>query len=98
MAQPSIRANIHQALDIHRNLTPQTSLDVVIVFDHMPEFGHILVRESMHPRIRIDAGFLKYLRSGSMANPKNITQANFNPFAFRQINSSYSCQFFLLRS
>jgi hypothetical protein len=96
VAQTTIRSDVNQAFDIHRNLTSQVSLNVIIAFDRLPKFGDIFVGQGMYPSIRIDAGFLQYLRGRSGTNTKNITQANFDPFVLRQVNSSYSCQLCLL--
>src|SRR5438876_11718219 len=45
VAQPPVTAEIHQPLDIHRDLPPQIAFDRVIAIDHFADTQHLVVRQ-----------------------------------------------------
>src|SRR5690349_16757439 len=58
MAQPAIAAEIHQPLDVERDLAAQIALDHVVAVDHFADLQHLGVGELRHaPLVRdVDLG------------------------------------------
>ena len=43
MAQPTLAAQVHEPLDVHRHLAPQVALDAVILVNHLAQLQHFVV-------------------------------------------------------
>ena len=48
MAQTAVTAQIHQALDINRNITAQFAFNKVVFVNYFTDFGNIFVRQFMN--------------------------------------------------
>ena len=55
MAQAAIAADIHQPLDVHRDLAPQIALDRVFAVDDLADPQHLVVGQIVHTTLRGDA-------------------------------------------
>lgn len=87
MANPSIAPDIHQPLDVHRDLGPQGTLDLEVGLDGAANLIRVLVGKRADPDVRIDASFLEYLMRGRGPDPIDIGQANLDPLVVRQIDA-----------
>ena len=47
--QAAIAAEIHQPLDIHRDIAPEIALDHVVAVDHLADLQHFLISELRDP-------------------------------------------------
>jgi hypothetical protein len=92
MPQSPVAAYIHQALDAHIHLSPQTSLNLVTVLDYASELVDLTFRQGVDPGIKIHPRLLKDLGRQTPANPVDIGEANSNSFVAGQIYSCYACQ------
>src|SRR5688572_4639830 len=55
MARAAIRADVHQALDVHRDFGPQRAFDLVIALDHLAQASYFGVAQIPNACIRADA-------------------------------------------
>src|SRR5690606_18611009 len=70
VAEATIAAEIHEALDVHRNLAPEVALDEVIAVDGFADLQNLGVRELVNAPLGRDADFaadvLRVLRTDAM--------------------------------
>ena len=81
MAKTTIAANIHQHLDVCRNLTSKIPFNLVVSLDFLVDLPNLIRREFMHALIPIDIGRIQDLLSGAPPDPIDIGQTDFYPFA-----------------
>src|SRR5882672_8506408 len=55
MTTAPVRADVHQALDVHRDFRPERAFDLVVPFDHLAQPGDFGVPQIAHARVRADA-------------------------------------------
>jgi hypothetical protein len=61
VAQPAIAAEIHQPLDVHRDLTPKIALDRVIAINQLAHTQHLVIGQLMHAPLDWNADPAAYL-------------------------------------
>jgi hypothetical protein len=71
MTQPTITPDVHQALDVHVDFPAETALDLVAGLDDVAELIQLLLSESVHARLGIDAGLLEYLPRRFHSDPED---------------------------
>ena len=90
MPQSAIAPDIHQALDVHRDFTPQIALDPHLLVDDFANAVDFVVRQIPHARVRVDIGALEELLTGMEPNPEDIWQRRLNTLVARKIDSRNS--------
>ena len=92
MPQSPVAADIHQALDAHVHLSPQTSFNLVTVLDYASELVDLTFRQGVDPGVKIHLRLLKDLGGQTPANSVDVGEAYSNSFVPGQIYSCYACQ------
>src|SRR5215831_11435002 len=87
MTQPSVAAEVHQPLDIHRHLAPQVALDYVVAIDDFANLQHFLIGQLRYPAGLRDADFLHDFIGLFRPDAMDILQCNNNPFVGRYIDA-----------
>ena len=59
MTQAAVRADVHQALDVHLNPLAQIALDLALAFDDGADPTKILLSQFAHAGIGVDIRFLQ---------------------------------------
>jgi len=59
MAEPAIATDVHEPLDVHRDLGTQGALDLEVRLDLAAEATHILIGEGVGARGEVDSGGLQ---------------------------------------
>jgi len=72
MAKSSVRANIHQSLDVRRHLSPEVSLDLKFLFEDVPEADHLCFVQFVDWGLLVDVCFFKNLVRRGSPNPIDI--------------------------
>jgi hypothetical protein len=78
MAQALVTADVHQALDIHIYLAPQTALNLVFRLDYVAQLRQLIVRESANAFARIHLGLRQDMPCGRPPNAVDICQPDLN--------------------
>ena len=91
MAHAPVGANVHQALDVHRNFTPKVTLDPNFLINDLAQPVDFIVRQVADSRVRADLRPLQQLLAGVQPNAVDIRQPNLNPLFARQVNSGDTC-------
>jgi hypothetical protein len=87
MTQAPIRSHINVTLDIHRHITPQITLDLVLLIQDLTDFDDVLVREIVAFQVKDDAGLFKDFSRSTPADAINVGERNFHPFVSWEIDS-----------
>lgn len=69
MPQTTIAANIHKTLDIGAHFAAQVALHLVICFDFLTDFVHLIGIEIIDIARPVDAGGVKDLQGGRRPMP-----------------------------
>jgi len=86
----AVTAEIHEALDIHRNFAAQVTLDLEIR-DCRTEFRHFRLRQVLDLNRGIDAGRRTDLLRPRPADAIDRRQRNHDVLVQRYVYSSYAC-------
>src|SRR5215510_2920827 len=87
MTQPSVAAEVHQPLDIHRHLAPQVALDYVVAVDDFANLQHFLVGQLRYPAGLRNTDFLHDFICLFRPDAMDILQCNNNAFVGRYIDA-----------
>ena len=93
MAQPTIGADFHEPLDIHRDRFAQISFDHSISLDDVSNAHRFVFGQVFHLGVEIDAGLFTDLGRPAFADPVDVSQTDLNSLTQRQIHSCDSSQF-----
>ena len=87
MAQPSVRADVHEALDIHGDLTPEVALDVMLRSNDVPQLGDFLVGEILRPGVWVDLSLSDNFIAYRAPDPVDIGERNLYTLIARDVDS-----------
>lgn len=90
MTQPAVAPDIHQALDVHGDLTPEIALHPHLFVDNLADAVDLVVCQVTHARVGIDVGALEELLTSMQSNAIDIWQSRLDPLVARKINSRNS--------
>jgi hypothetical protein len=91
MTQPTITADIHEALDIHSNLTPKITLNRVIGINDFTQASELGLGEILASGIGIHPGPAQYLVASSTPNAIDIRQTDLNTLLVGDIHTRNTC-------
>src|SRR5690606_34291622 len=78
VAQTAIAPDIHQALDVERDLTAKIALDAVLLVDNLAQAIDLIIGQVAHAGIRIDSGPLEQNLARVQTNAVNIGKRSLN--------------------
>ena len=88
MPDATIAADLNQALDVQGDVSSQVALNGIMLVDIFTEFGCVVLREVLHPDIRVNAGRRKDVLCGLLADSVNIGQTDLDSFFAGQVYTS----------
>ena len=92
MAQATVAPEVHQSLDVHRNLTPQITLDLVARVDDPSDLDQVVVGEIVRLPVERNLRGKKDISRPRTPDPKNIGHCDLHAFVAGEIYSSDSRQ------
>src|SRR5438105_9686817 len=87
MPQSPVGADLHQALDIQRDLAAQLTFDLRFLVDHVPQPADLIAVAVLAPDIGIDVRDRQHAPGGLRPDPEDVGQRHFDPFLSRNINA-----------
>src|SRR5262249_24982647 len=91
VARAAVAADVHQPLDVDRDVAAQVALDLDVVGDHLADPDDLLLGEVLDPGVGPDVGlFEDEVRLGP-ADPVDVRQPDLHPLVQRQIDSRDAC-------
>src|SRR6266446_851617 len=88
VAQTAIAAEIHQPFDVHRDLSPQITLDRVVAVDQLAHPQDLVVRHLMNPPLERDPDTAADLHGLGAADAVNVGQSDRYPLLVGDIHAS----------
>jgi hypothetical protein len=79
----AIAPDIHQALDVHRDFSPQVTFDPHLLVHDFTNAVDFIVRQIPHARIRAYIRALEKLLAGMETNTKNVRQRRLDSLVAR---------------
>ena len=72
VAESLVTADVHLALDVLGDLTPEVTLDLELPIHERPDVGDLLIGEILHPGGRVDARALADKARGGTADAVDV--------------------------
>jgi len=91
MTEAAIAADLHQALDVHGNLTAKVTFNLEILVDVVTQLTDIFFGQILNAHIGVDAGGVDDLVCGGTADAVDIRQGDFNAFFPGKVDTRNSC-------
>jgi hypothetical protein len=91
MTQAAITPDVHQSLDVHRDLAPKVALYTELLVDDVPQPLDFIFRQVPHPCVWAYASSLEELLAGMQSNPVDVGQGYFYAFLPREVNTGNTC-------
>ena len=91
MAQATVAADFHKALNVLRNLAMEVALDGEVLVDVFADFLEIVLGDVLHADIRVDASLSDNLFCGGVADTVDVSQADLNALLAREVDTKKTC-------
>src|ERR1700759_2890338 len=88
VTQPAVRAQVHQPLDIHRNLPPKVALDRVFTIDQLADAHNPVVGHLLHASVGRNTDSAADLNSLGPSDAVDVDQADRDPLLVWDIDAS----------
>src|SRR3989442_836764 len=88
---PAIRPDVHQPLDVHRDVGAQRAFHLVVALDHLPQPGHLRVAEIAHPRVRVHPRLRENLLRVAGTDAEDVRQGVLDFLLARQVDACNAC-------
>src|SRR5262249_45926277 len=86
--QPAIAAEIHQPLDVHRDLPAEVALDRVIAVDQLAHAQYLVVGHLMYAPLDRNTDPVAYLERLSAPDAMNISKPDRDPLLIGDVDAS----------
>ena len=83
VAQPTIRVEIRQPLDVHGDLSTKIPLDLVLGVEDGSNCRDFLLGEAVGLLVPVDTGLIGDLLRARPSDSEDVGQRDFNPLRFR---------------
>jgi hypothetical protein len=91
MAKTAIAAQIHQTLDVHRDVAAQIAFDQKVAVDDFADLDHLGFGQVADPARRVDAQLGDDLVRDVRPDAVDIAKADFDSLLGRDINAGDTC-------
>src|SRR5258705_4507867 len=87
VADATVRSDVHESLDVHRDFGAQRTLDPVFLLDDAAQLLHVGVREVADAQRRVDPRLLQDLHGRGPSDPENVGQSDLDLLVLREIDA-----------
>src|SRR5262245_62983930 len=91
MPDAPIRADVHQALDVHGHLAAEIALHLELALDHLAHPGHLLLRPGLHALVGIETGPGHDVPGQGAADSVDVGDGHFTALVPREIDTGHAC-------
>src|SRR5262249_1501812 len=79
VAQAAVAAEVHEPLDVHGDLAPEITLDLVVGLDDLADGAGLLLGEVLGPRGQVDPRLGHDVLGGLVADPVDVLEGGHPP-------------------
>jgi len=90
VAKTAVTSDVHQALDIHSDFTPEIALDAHLFVDDLANAVDLIVSEVSYPSVGTDIGAFENSLTRMQTNSKDVWQSGLDTLIPRKIHSRNS--------
>src|SRR6202043_675415 len=90
VAQPTVGPDLHQALDIERDLAAKLAFNLGFLVENVAEAADLLVVEVLDAHVRIDVGDRQDAARGVRTHPEDVGERDFDALLAGNINAGNS--------
>ena len=94
MSDASVRTDLHESLDVKRNLSSEVTLYHVVSIDDSSDLTCVFFGQILDSDIRVNVCLLENLSRCVKTDTVNISQTVFDPLISWQVYSGNSCHVF----
>jgi hypothetical protein len=91
VSKSTIRTNLYQTADVHRDLPPKVTFHSVFALYDLSQLAGLGVRQISYTSIRADTGHSQDLPAARRADTKNVRESYLDTLVSWEIYSRYSC-------
>src|SRR6185295_16207068 len=91
VAAATVRADVHEALDVHRGLGAQGALDAIVFFDRLAQAVGVCVIEIADALVGVDSGLREDPLRGGAADSEDVGQSDFEFLLAWKIHAGDTC-------
>src|SRR5215510_8006177 len=91
VAHPAIRADLHEALDVHGDVLAEIALDLALGVDDLGDAARLLVREVLHPHARVDPGLAEDAVAARDSDAVDVRERDLDPLLPREVDACDAC-------
>src|SRR4051812_17850679 len=88
VAQSAVAAEIHQPLDVHRNLPPEVAFDGVFAVDQLADAQDLVIGHLVHAPLDRDADSAADLESLGPSDAVDVSEPDRDPLLIRDVDAS----------
>src|SRR3954468_7056707 len=92
VTQPSIAAEVHQSLDVHRHFATQIAFDQKVAVDHFADLQDFLVGELRHPASGVEMHLVHALLGLLLPDAMDVLQRYHDALVGWNVHASDTCQ------
>ena len=85
--QAAVAADLHQPLDVERNLLAEIAFDAALLLEHAADLAHVVLGQILDPDVRADAGRTENVARPFAADAVDIREPDLDPLGAREINA-----------
>ena len=87
VAAAAVGADLHEPLDVHRDLLAEVALDAALGVEDPGDAAHLLLGEVLDPHARLDAGLAEDLVRAGGTDPVDVGEGDLHPLLPREIDA-----------
>jgi hypothetical protein len=91
VADATVRADVHKALDVHRDLGAERTFDAVEFLDLLTELVDVRVREVANAKLGVDPGGCQDAAREHAADAGDVGQTDLDLLVAREVHAGNSC-------
>src|SRR5262249_36390820 len=89
--QAAVAADLHQPLDVHRDLLAEIALDAALLLDHPADLADVFLRQILHAHVGADARLGQDVGRALPPDSEDVGQSDLAVVGPRQIDACYTC-------
>src|SRR5215510_5714659 len=87
--QAAVAADLHQPLDVHRDLLAEIAFHAALLFEHAADLADIVFGKILHPDVRAHARRTQNAVRALPPDTVDVGKADLDPLGPREIHASY---------